>query len=216
MITEIKVTYENGRKAAEEYCPPKKASITLTAQVPDDVSPEDALDQVTQLAMDKVHEMLNLSSAPRQSTTTASIKPAETADNVTPPKTTRKKTTEPAGKAAMIMDEPETPAATLQEETTSAATIVDEPEPNAKEAPAGAASMDDWASSPNEAAVTDADLNAACQTASARLGGVDGGAGLKIRGLIGTYSPDQLKPFQLREIPAAQRADFLAKLKVLT
>jgi len=75
---------------------------------------------------------------------------------------------------------------------------------------AGPADMD-FSSEPETAAVTDADLNAACQKRAQALGGAD-----KIKTLIGKFAPDPTKPFNLREIPAAQRPDFLAKLEALS
>lgn len=76
------------------------------------------------------------------------------------------------------------------------------------------AAMDEWdvpAAEVEAAAITDADLNAAVQKKNGELGDPP-----KIRNLIGSFNPDQTKPFQLRQIPAAQRQGFLDKLAALT
>lgn len=59
-------------------------------------------------------------------------------------------------------------------------------------------------------AITDADLNAAVQRKNADLAAPD-----IIRKLIATYNPDPKQVFQLRQIPAEKRAEFLTKLAAL-
>lgn len=56
--------------------------------------------------------------------------------------------------------------------------------------------------------VTDEDLNDAAQAANGRTNNH-----VAIRALIASYNPDKTKQFQLRQIPADKRAEFVAKLK---
>lgn len=60
-------------------------------------------------------------------------------------------------------------------------------------------------------APSDADLNSAVQKRNAELNDPD-----LIRGLISSYNPEPTKPFQLRQIAADKRAEFLTKLAALT
>lgn len=55
--------------------------------------------------------------------------------------------------------------------------------------------------------ITDAALNAAVQRKNIEIGDPEA-----IRGVIKLYNPDPTKAFQLREIPADKRADFITKL----
>lgn len=59
--------------------------------------------------------------------------------------------------------------------------------------------------------ITDAALNAAVQRKNIEIGDPEA-----IRGVIKLYNPDPTKAFQLREIPADKRADFITKLGGLT
>lgn len=69
----------------------------------------------------------------------------------------------------------------------------------------------DFSSEPESTPITDADLNAACQRKAGQLESAQ-----KIKELVGTFNPDPTRQFNLREIPAVQRADFLAKLEALS
>jgi hypothetical protein len=59
--------------------------------------------------------------------------------------------------------------------------------------------------------ITDADLNSAVQKKNAEIANPNA-----IRTLIGTYNPDPKSAFQLRQIPADKRGEFIAKLNALT
>lgn len=59
--------------------------------------------------------------------------------------------------------------------------------------------------------ITDADLNSAVQKKNAEIKNPNA-----IRALIGTYNPDPKSAFQLRQIPADKRGEFIAKLNALT
>ncbi len=69
----------------------------------------------------------------------------------------------------------------------------------------------DFSSEPAKVEISDSQLNDACQAAATKLGGADG-----IKKLIGTFATDPTKQFSLREIPQAQRPDFLEKLTALS
>lgn len=58
--------------------------------------------------------------------------------------------------------------------------------------------------------VTDAELNDAAQAANRRVGDPKA-----IREIINSYNDDPTKVFQMRQIPAAKRAEFIAKLEGL-
>lgn len=58
--------------------------------------------------------------------------------------------------------------------------------------------------------ITDADLNSAVQKKNGELGDPP-----RIRELIGSYNPDPKSVFQLRQIPAGKRREFLDKLAAL-
>lgn len=59
--------------------------------------------------------------------------------------------------------------------------------------------------------ITDADLNSAVQKKNAEIANPNA-----IRALIGGYNPDPKQAFQLRQIPADKRGEFIAKLNALT
>lgn len=205
-ISEIKVTFENGVKK-EEYGAIKKASVTLTAVVPEGVQAIDEaaglLEVVAQLAQDKVNEMLNLQPTAEQRFAAAKAvgaaamlvdAPAE------PAKRTRaaaKPKDEPAADPAAVVDDASViDTETLHPKLAEVAAALDP-----------SAVTDDWSTDPAGEEVTDADLNAACQK-----GAGEGLNPVDIKRLIASYNPDKTKVFQLREIAQAQRADFLTRL----
>lgn len=191
-VTGGKVVFEDGVKSLQEYTPPKKASVELRFELPQNTSDADAdafIALVAGKAKSKVYELLGSSTANPPATGTTD-KPAR-----------RSKAQEPAPAAATSP----TPAASKSEPVADLSTIGDAapatPQPSKEEIAAKLNAADEK--------VTDADLNNAAQKAAQRLG--EGGPA-KVKTLIKTYNPAPEKAFLLRELPADKRKEFLKKL----
>lgn len=91
----------------------------------------------------------------------------------------------------------------LPDETDDAAALEDE-EDN------GLSEFDVPAPEPAGEPVNDADLASAVTKKNGEINNPDA-----IRELIGSYNPDPTKPFQLRQVPADKRQEFLGKLAAL-
>lgn len=194
------VSVEDGVKSAEEYAPARKVRVEISfAEKPDGPTALELLDEAANVANAKVAELLGRTA------------PAAVSGEASAPATTRRRRTraeiEADNAAALEAKAASAPEASNGGENgdaeTSAADVA-----SVVEQPADPAGMDEWASPPAE--ITDADLNSAVQKRNAVLNDPP-----KIRVLIGSYNPDPTKQFQLREIPQASRADFLAKLEAL-
>jgi hypothetical protein len=227
-ITELKVTWHDERRGSVEYSPPmKKAEVSLFASVPEGADPVAALNYVTRLAQDKVKEMLmgstaavavEVDGAPFPPTSVASPAPNGSGDSVGEPQRRTRRTRaqiEADDRAAALAAEQTTTqnvAGVQVSETTSASST---------STTASAGTDDEWAAAaPDEVTITDAELNHTCSVTAERVKDP-----AKVKGVIGNFNPggdafDPAKPggqrFTVNDIPAQQRADFIAQLKALT
>lgn len=220
-ITGGLVVIEDGVKAAEEYAPAKKVRVELKFDIPEGGDFGATFASVTRVAENWVALRLGRT-VPSVVETGRSPEPeASAAPNAeTAP---RKRRT----KAEIAADEAAAAQAAAQAKATETIQNSEEFDPTADNTPTttqGSTDFDPCAAIEPETAddldailggeatpeITDADLNAAVQKKNAAL--QDPPA---IRKLISEFNPDPTKVFQLREIAASKRADFIAKLEAL-
>lgn len=213
----IQVFVEDGTKAKEEYGVNRKVNVTLSSDIDDFDRVEEITERLSSLANRQVSQLLGRTSPPDLKVvggTQARVNTLEPLDDgiVAPVAEKRKRRTaaEIAADAALAKAaHPKDPAA-----------IDDEPPLEGGDPPSGGddpaaigdePSEDDFNIEPETEVeveeITDAALNAAVQRKNAELGDPEA-----IRGVIKLYNPDPTKAFQLREIPADKRADFITKL----
>ncbi len=244
-ITNGTVSIEDGNKAGEEYAPARKVRVELSFNVPEGADALVELDYVAGVAQGRVDALLGrkgrtlLVVHPGDSTPPAA--PPET--NAETPRRPRRSAVEIAADKAAKLDrhvvtaDPDVKAHI--EENKAAPPAEDEFDPTADSAPEKDTGVDmgvddpvgdaiaskadvsvsdldeeDFTITPDEPAapeISDADLNSAVQKRNGELGNPK-----LIRGLISEYNPDVTQVFQLRQIPQAERAGFLAKLAKLT
>jgi hypothetical protein len=208
------VSYEDGIKSAVEYAPPRKVRVELHFEIAEDEQEQaDArIHAVGNLAQAEVLRLLGQTVAAKEEP----LSGAALALVENPGQTTRRPrrtqaqiaadeaaATEAARLAALEAGrqgkpgDAGDPAAFGAEATSQVQTAGD---------PAGF----DFTSDPAKTEISDTSLNDACQAKASKLGSAE-----KIKALIGTFATDPTKQFSLREIPQAQRPDFLAKLEAL-
>ncbi len=232
-ISEVQVMFHDERRGREEYNPPmKKAEVRLTALVPEGSDGLVALNFVEKMVRDKVREMLSISgAAPAAETTeippTSSGSQASPSDEPTagePARRTRRtkaqiEADEAAAKAAQT-GAAAAPADTAPS-TDAAAPAASAAEPQtASEGAVGETGLDEWeAAAPATVSITDQELNHTCSVTAERCKDP-----AKVKATILKFSPggddwDPAKPggrrFTVNDIPANQRADFIAQLKAL-
>lgn len=203
MLTEIKVIYADGVKAPEEYAPPKKAEVHLTAVVPEGADADALLDKIGETAVAQANKMLGKTAEPAKRTR------AKAADKAP---TTAAETTQAAEIGSAVVVENTTAAKDAQKR--AYADVMSNVDTTATKAADPAEISFDIPADPvkaeTPAEITDAELNSRVQKKNAEINNP-----VAIRNLIATYKTDPAKPFQLREIPQAKRAEFLAKLDAL-
>lgn len=214
-VTHGLVSVEDGKKAAEEYAPARKVRVDLGFSVGEGEDFQSIFDTVSQAAVNRVAALLGTSALQVVGGTEAA------------PAGTRVRRT----KAQIAADEAAAAAGAKVEDPTGGeesvihltdASAVEDPsavgEPGAPTTGgAGDAQTSGDASDMSEFdipgeplvvdPITDADLNSAVQKKNGELGAPN-----LIRELIGSYNPDPTKPFQLRQIPADKRPEFMHKL----
>jgi hypothetical protein len=217
-VTGGTVSVEDGLKKQEEYAPPRKVIVVLNFQVAEGEDYQSVFDAASHAATNRVHSLLH----GKPFVTTVAQEPAgveQPASETTAPKPPRKRRTaaeiaaaggvqtstgsgggqtsdeDPTGNVENVIHLPDEGA--VEDDTFDI-----EPEP---EAPA----EESFDIEPDAGAedITDADLNNAVQKKNAEIANPNA-----IRALIGTYNPDPKAAFQLRQITAAKRAEFLKKL----
>lgn len=221
------VSVEDGKKAAEEYVPARKVRVDLSFSVGEGEDYAATFDMVSRAASNRVHALLH-------GTAIASV--LDGAPDATAPTATRTRRTKAQIEADNAAAKAKDPAAVEEDPTGGQEHVINLPDQSAKDPAAieddagepaassggaggGAQTSDDPAAIGDEwdvqpeapaTAVTDADLNSAVQKKNGELEAPN-----LIRELIGSYNPDKTKPFQLRQIPAEKRAEFLNKLGAL-
>lgn len=182
-----------------EGYPQVKARVELRFDVPEGGDAEAILDAVTAKAKTKVFEMLKAGGkAPTRTTAAPAVAAADAGATAPAAPTTTK---EDLAKAAGVSKADEKKAAKKA------------PAAAKKDGGGDATDMSEFdvpGTTPAEA-MSDADLLAAVQKKNAALKNPD-----KIRALIGQYNPKPGEPFQVKQIAAEQRADFITKLDALT
>lgn len=206
------ISVEDGLKKAEDYAPPRKVRVELTFSVAEGEGYDAIFDVASQAASNRVHALLHgiaIATVHPSALGTSVSSGVQSAETAPATRVRRTKVQIEADKAAenptdadAVVDD----TAAIVEDTPSVEDpFVVQPEPD----PA-AVTEDLTSSGPADAVITDADLNSAVQKKNQELQDP-----ALIRSVIAAYNPDPTKVFQLREIPAAKRAEFLAKLKDL-
>lgn len=211
----ILVSVEDGTKAPEDYGVNRKVNVTIGGSVTDFADIEAATGRISEVANAQVARLLGRATP----NSAGSAAPAASAGE--PAKRTRRTKEQiaadeaAAAKAAEVLKAAD--PTSFDDETPETATPAadewsdDEPAQDAKGNPVEAeTAVDDWDDTPAVEEITDAELNNLVGKKNAELGDPK-----KIRALINEFNPDPTKVFQLRQITAAERPDFLAKLKEL-
>lgn len=220
LITGGLVSVEDGAKhdPADQYSLSRKVRVELKFDVAEGSDPVDIVAIVGDIATGRVNELLGRAASSTARTVTEDVRGSTAAETENTGAVRKRRTkaqidadnAAAAAKAADPADmggEPSPPAADPSDmggattDTSSGSSAADPADfdfdaPIEPTAPA--------------TTITDADLNAAVQKKNGELGDPP-----KIRNLIGSFNPDPTKQFQLRQIPAEQRADFIAKLEAL-
>lgn len=208
-ITGGLVSVEDGLKKPEEYAPPRKVRVELNFNVEDGDDASSLIEYAADLASQQVARQLGQSTKAVEKPVTQAGEPAAE---------TQRRTRRT--KAQIEADE-----AAAREKAAGASTTGDaggeqtsadfDPTAFVEDEPAAAGDgldLSEFDVQPEAEAevITDADLNSAVQKKNAELADPP-----KIRELIGSYNPDPKSVFQLRQIPAGQRREFLNKLAAL-
>lgn len=201
-ITNGSITIEDGVKAAEEYAPARKVSVTLSFA--GDVDVEDELNRAADVANAKVAEMLG--SKPKA----VKVPKAPAAGTAHSTKTTT--LIQPKDKTkddlAREMGLPTTGGEGLLDETPAPSKSADKPAPKAD-----ANDLDDLLGDDKPAPITDIELSNAAQKKNAtEKDSNKTWAPAKIRDLVAEFAGAGK---QLRDIPAAKRPEFMVKLELL-
>lgn len=221
IITGGVVSVEDGRKAAEEYAPPRKVRVELRFDNPPENSGEDAdklIKAVGLLASSNVAALLGQKATavpytpgPRQAEPGPSLTGAKAK---TPEEIATADALKAASAAKVHPDKPPTGKKVAK-------APVAEPDPVLDGTPAPAAVSDDISDLTGEPAkeITDADLNSATGKKNAALGAAAQKAGVqyspaKIRALVEGFGPEG-KKITLKEIPQGKRQEYLDKLAEL-
>lgn len=211
------VAVEDGNPATDQYDPKRKARVELTFAVAENATFEEAqlvLDRVTGMADGQLQDILGR----KRKDALGTLGPVVEAEVA--PKATRTRkaasaaTPPPAGPAAMVdPDASETPAETTPQagegpatDPAAVADVIALPDQSDATNPAA---MEDW-EAPAEAVITDEDLNAATMKKNQEIGDP-----VRVRTLIQSFFDDATKVFQLRQIPAERRQEYLDKLGAL-
>lgn len=201
------VSFEDGRKAAEEYAPNKKASATISFSAENGEDFNAILDQAIALAQGKVYEMLGVrvstgaprKAAPKGPMTATEVKDREAA-MVAPTGAT---ILEPLADATLKMLDDIPMGDGPKQVSTGDDAMIEEP---AKAPPTEAGPI----------VITDADLYKAITTTNAALKKAGKkSAPADITKLIEKHCPKNGVPASSKLIPEAARPAFLADLKAL-
>jgi hypothetical protein len=214
-VTGGTVSVEDGLKKQEEYAPPRKVQVILTFAVAEGEDYQSVFDAVSHAATNRVHSLLH----GKPLVSTVAQEPA--AGEATPPKRKRRTAAEIAAAGASPIGSDGGAQTSDEDPTNNEENVIHLPDEGAVEdetfdiePAAEAAAEESFDIEPEPAAgeeITDADLNSAVQKKNAEIANPNA-----IRALIGGYNPDPKQAFQLRQIPAAKRAEFLSKLNALT
>jgi hypothetical protein len=216
------VSVEDGIKKSEEYAPPRKVRVELSFGVEEGGDFEAIFDRVSQAATNRVASLLNgtalnvvQAETPASGETTR--RPRRTKEQIAADKAAAEGGPSPSGSAGGAQTSAKDPASVEEDPTGGEESVVHLPDESAKDP---AAIEDDAAPEevsfdiePEEEAgeeVSDTELNSRVQRRNADLEDPD-----LIRDLIKKFNPDPKKSFTLRQIPQAQRADFLKQLDSL-
>jgi hypothetical protein len=199
-INSVTVRVSDGIKTAD-YAPPKLYDLTAIVESP----AADDLDKTIDMLVAAGDRFLGRKPATVQTTI------HQTADEAAPAAAAKKTRAKPADKAPV-----KDPMA-VEEEATGHPGPAPSTQGPAKADPMAidddlGGEADDWETGGEEVVeeITDDDLNKATQQKNSTLGDPK-----KIRDLINSYNPDKTKTFQLRQIPADKRGEYLTKLKAL-
>lgn len=226
----IFVSIEDGAKPEQEFAPSRKVRVELTYFIAEDDNYQETLDLVGSRASSQVDILLGRVGAPTASAGVATQPPAtrmrRTKEQIAADKAAEEaaKVAPPASDPTALEDPTELPqdAPQVSDATSTAASSGGEPTASTTVADPTALE-DDFTVQPDPpkvetkptqiAEISDGDLNAAVQKRNGELASADGTKA--IRALIATYNPDPTKVFQLREIAADRRAEFLNGLNAI-
>lgn len=197
------ISFEDGKKPAEEYAPARKVRVEFTFSTFEQGTDEEA-DRIIRVVGDRAKAEVGRLLGVTQISQAAQTVEGQLAASVaaTAPTTTRKRAPKVEEAASPPADTAGAPGADAKS-----------PEaPAAEASPTAPGGGDEWGSPATEE-IADKALTDAASKHSERLGALgDTNAVTRIRKLIGTFNPDETKQFSLTQLPQAQRADFLAKI----
>lgn len=214
-VTSGLVSVEDGIKKPEEYAPPRKVRVELSFSVGENEAYQDIFDTVSQAASNRVASLLGQKPVV--------VEPAEAAETPAPKRRRRTaaEIAEAGAKANGGSGGAQTSAdpASMEDPTGGEETVIHLPDETPEDEsfdiePAAGEPEDESfdiepAGSPDP--ISDGDLNSAVQKKNAEIANPNA-----IRTLISSYNPDPKSAFQLRQIPADKRGEFIAKLAALT
>lgn len=236
----VVVSVEDGNPPPADYTPARKVRVEITAhgQWTGSLDVDHATDAAGDTAARKVAELLGrqppAKTEPGEATVRKRRTKAEIAADEAAAKAAAAGVEDPT---ALPPENASTPPAGSSGGAPTASTTVADPTAleevdvpqqssggsEAKPAASDPTALDDFTIQPEPPAVdtsgqiapvSDGDLNSAVQTKNGALGSPEGTK--KIRELIASYNPDPAKVFQLREIPADRRHEFLNSLNAIT
>ena len=202
MITNGSVTIEDGKKAAEEYAPARKVSVTIAFGVPEGQDGTKVLDYASAVAQSKVSELLGVPkpAAPEMAAKLADAGPGKA-------QARGKKNTEAPREAPEAGSKADLEARAIAEASKPA------------EQPTVPVERDDndlsdlLGDTPAPAPISDKEMSDACIAKANKMKSVAGWEAKKIRTLIEEFTGQPGK--RVQDIAADKRASFMNKLDAL-
>lgn len=235
------ISVEDGLKPAEDYAPSRKVRVELNYVLADEESYDDALGRLGGIASAQVDKLLGRTkitgdvSLTTQLAETSAKRTRRTAAQIAADKAAAGVVTTGGTDPTSLEDDTSPQSSDAPTDTTIAATpgvatstdptnLEDETLPQVSSTGSSVDTSDPFTIEPEPttppvdtsgqiAPISDGDLNSAIQVKNSELGSQAGT--LKIRELIASYNSDPTKTFQVREIPADRRAEFINKLNAI-
>lgn len=215
-VFEICVTVEDANPPPADYTPARKVSVEIHGYNVLPVDLEGETERAGSVARAQVDVLLGRTPAQVALTEVTQRRTRRTKEQIAADNAAAAAAqTDPTSLEDPTVDLPQEPVSTPPATSSGDA-------PTATTTEADPTALDDFTVQPEPPAVdtsgqiapiSDGDLNAAVQKRNGELGSADGTKA--IRALIATYNPDPTKVFQLREVPADRRAEFINKLNAI-
>lgn len=199
-ITNGTVTIEDGKKAAEEYAPARKASVSISFSVDEGEDGDASLTAAGNLAQQHVHRLLHKIPAAGVAAEKLAIAAA------------LKKEKPPAKTKADLAKEANVPAKDTVHKVTVDEELLEDEQTITSDGKVVEDDLNDLLGDSAPAPITDLELANAVQKKNAERKEADPNwAPAKIRDVISEYSGGK----RVNDIPAAKRAEFLKKIEAL-